>query len=455
MLSSKSMLLIESIRRLARRGNVQNLRKIVGKTRPADLAHVFTFLAENERGQVFRVIENTEKSSELLSELESGIAADIVEDLEPQKAYEILRLVPNDDLADILEEMDEEKAESILALMKDPESEQVSELMQFGSDTAGGIMSPDIFALPRDTTAQESIDKLRGDKDVEMAFYIYVKDDLGHLVGVCSLRQLVVNKPDTPISEIMETSVVRVNTDTDQEEVARLVHRYGLLAVPVVDDHNVLVGIVTVDDVIDVIREEATEDILKMAGAGESIADEQKPLRAVRNRLPWLFAAWVGGVASIWVIGAYENALQKVVVLAAFIPVIMGMGGNIGNQAATLVVRGLALGRINISEIGRVLVRQGVIAVILGIVFGGLLALVVFIFFREYITVGMTMLPLVVGLAIFAQMVIAALLGSLLPMLFERFRVDPAVATGPLVTTSMDLLGIVIYFNIAFQLLEM
>ena len=449
MLSNKLQLLLESMRRLVRRGNVQNLSRLIAKTRPADLAHLFRFMNDPERAQVFALIEDLDTRAEVVSELDSRLAAEIVGGLKPDRAVEILREVPNDDVADILGKMAEEQAEALLAKMKDQESEQVSELMQFGDDTAGGIMSPDFFALAEETTAQAAIEKLRSATDVEMAFYIYVLDEHGHLVGVSSLRKLVVTKPDTPLSAIMESSVVRVSTDTDQEEVARLVHRYGFLAIPVVDEDNVLVGIVTVDDVIDVIREEATEDILKMAGAGETFSEEQTPLRAVRNRLPWLFAAWIGGVASIWVIGAYEHTLQQVAVLAAFIPVIMGMGGNIGNQAATLVVRGLALGRINVGQLGRVLGKQTLVGAILGTLFGALLALVAFFLFRGELGESLKTLPLVVGLSIFAQMLIAAFIGTLLPMIFEKFKVDPAVATGPFVTTSMDIIGVVVYFNLA------
>jgi len=454
-LSNKLQLLLESMRRLVRRGNVQNLSRLIVKTRPADLAHLLRFMSEPERAQIFALIDDLESCAEVVSELDSAIAAEIVEGLTVDRAVEILREVPNDDVADILGEMDEEQAEALLARMKAQESEQVSELMQFGEDTAGGIMSPDFFALDEETTAQAAIEQLRSATDVEMAFYIYVQDEHGHLVGVSSLRQLVVTKPDTPLSEIMEPSVVRVSTDTDQEEVARLVHRYGFLAVPVVDEHNVLVGIVTVDDVIDVIREEATEDILKMAGAGDTLSEEQTPLRAVRNRLPWLLAAWIGGVASIWVIGAYEHTLQQVAVLAAFIPVIMGMGGNIGNQAATLVVRGLALGRINLAQMGRVLGKQSLVGAILGVLFGALLALVALLLFRDDMSDGLTLLPLVVGLSISVQMVVAAFIGTLLPMVFEKFKVDPAVATGPFVTTSMDIVGVVVYFNFAVLLLEL
>ncbi|NOZ85368.1 MAG: magnesium transporter [Deltaproteobacteria bacterium] len=455
MLSNRLQLLLESTRRLVRRGNVQNLRKLALKARAPDLAHLFRFLGEHERRQVLKVLGDKEKQAELISELDVNLAVELISQLNPEESAEILAYVPNDDVADILGELDEEDAETILSRMKAKEQEQVSQLMHYQEDTAGGIMSPDFFALQESCTTQEAIERLRNATDVEMAFYIYVQDEHGHLVGVCSLRQLVVTKPDVPLSEIMVTSVIRVNTETDQEEVARLVHMYGFLALPVVDEHNVLVGIVTVDDVIDVIKEEATEDILKMAGAGEDLTQDLSPIRAIRGRLPWLFAAWLGEIASVWVIGSNQAALRKVAILASFIPVIMAMGGNVGNQAATLVVRGLALGRINVGQLGRVLGRQSLIGVVLGIFFGGLLALVALLFFGKEMGGSLVDIPFVVGAAICIQMTLAAFIGTMLPMIFEKLKVDPAVATAPFLSTSMDFIGILVYFNMAVYLLNL
>jgi magnesium transporter len=249
------------------------------------------------------------------------------------------------------------------------------------------------------------------------------------------------------MGEIMETDVVSVTTDEDQEEVARIVSRYDLLAVPVVDDANKLVGIVTVDDVIDVIREEASEDMLKLAGAGDQLVEVMSVGVSVRNRLPWLAAAWLGGVGASLVIGAYSGTLNRLLPLAAFIPVVLGMGGNVGTQSLTIMVRGIATGRIEFRQMWRVLGREIAVGLLLGLAYGVALGVTGWLVNRD--RVESVTIAAVVGLSTLACMSLAALVGSAMPLLLHRIGVDPAVATGPFVTTSMDILGVLVYFNIA------
>jgi len=327
-------------------------------------------------------------------------------------------------------------------------SEQVEGLLRYEDDTAGGIMVPDFIALGEDTSAKQAIESLQTEhSDVEMPFYLYVVDEYGHLTGVSSLRQLVVVPPETPLKQFMTTDVISVRTEMDQEEVAKIVARYDILAVPVVDEANKLVGIVTVDDVIDIFREEATEDILKMAGAGEEFVETKSILKSTRIRLPWLFASCIGGIVAFFVINRYVDSLAKVAYLAAFIPVIMGMGGNIGTQSSTIVVRGLATGRIHIRDIWQVISKELAVGFILGIVYGLLIAAV------AQLRYGTLPVALAVALAVLSSMSIAALVGSTVPMLFERINVDPAVATGPFVTTAIDIISVFFYFVIATTLL--
>jgi magnesium transporter len=276
-----------------------------------------------------------------------------------------------------------------------------------------------------------------------------VVDEFGKLVGVVSLRQLVVVLPETPLKDFMTPDVVSVRTDMDQEEVAKTVARYDILAVPVVDETNRLVGIVTVDDVIDIFRREATEDILKMAGAGEEFVETKSVLKSTRIRLPWLFASCIGGIIAFFIINRFEASLNRYVYLAAFIPVIMGMGGNIGTQSSTIVVRGLATGRISIGEIWSVVAKELTVGFILGAVYGVLIGAV-----AQY-RYSMHLLALSVGSAVICSMAVAALVGSLVPMVFARVHIDPAVATGPFVTTAMDIISVFFYFSIATTLLEM
>ena len=441
-------ILIESIRRLLRRDATTHLVKIVDKTHVADLAEVFRSLSLSHQRKLFDMISNIEKKGVLFSELDEDTFMGFVEGMELDDLVEILDLMPTDDVADLIARLPEDKSTSILEKMEKEGSEEVEGLLRYGDDTAGGIMVPDFIALREDITSREAIESLQKEyMDVEMPFYLYVVDEYGKLVGVSSLRQLVVVLPDTPLKDFMATDVIAVKTDVDQEEVAKIVARYDILAVPVVDEYGKLIGIVTVDDVIDIIREEATEDILKMAGAGEEFVETQSVVRSTRIRLPWLFASCVGGIIAFIIIGRFEHSLSKFIYLAAFIPVIMGMGGNIGTQSSTIVVRGLATGRLHIRDIWSVVFKELAIGLILGIIYGVLIGIVAQ--FR-YDTV---VLAISVGVALICSMSIAALVGSLVPMLFARINIDPAVATGPLVTTAIDIISVFFYFTIATTLL--
>jgi len=427
-----------------------NLHKIVNKTHAADLAVVFRFLTLREQEALFDLMDDIEQEAMLFSELEEEILLKLIEDMPPQKIAEILEQMPNDDVADLLGKLSDERTKALLDLMTKEGSEEVEELLGYDAETAGGIMVPDFIALKEATTAREAIEALQKEYvDVEMPFYLYVVDDHDHLAGVISLRGLVVVPPETELKSIMATDVVSVPTDVDQEEVARIVARYNVLAVPVVDENNKLVGIVTVDDVIDIIREEATEDFLKMAGAGDDLIESQSILKSTRTRLPWLLASWIGGVIAFLIIGHFESILNKLVYLAAFIPIIMGMGGNIGTQSSTIVVRGLATGRLNLKQMWEVAFKELMIGFLLGFFYGLLLGFVVQFRYDAWL-LGVT-----VGLAVISSMTIAATVGSLVPMVFARINVDPAVATGPFVTTSIDILSVFFYFQIATVLLRL
>ena len=448
MSSDRNRILVESIKRLLRRGAVSHLGKIVNKTHAADLSVVFRSLSLSQQRKLFSLITDVEQKGIMFSELDADTFQDLIEEMKIEDIVGILESMPADDVADIIGRLPEEKSKTILDKMRKAESEEVEDLLRYEDDTAGGIMVPDFIALREDVTAREAIESLQTEhSDVEMAFYLYVVDEYGKLVGVSSLRQLVVVSPATPLKEFMITDVFSVQTDMDQEEVAKLVARYDILAVPVVDGSNRLVGIVTVDDVIDILRKEATEDILKMAGAGEEFVETKSIFKSTRIRLPWLFASCLGGIFAFFIIGKYESSLSKIAYLAAFIPVIMGMGGNIGTQSSTIVVRGLATGRINARDIWSVVFKELSIGLILGLVYGLLIGAV------AQFRYSMEALAISVALAVICSMSVAALVGSLVPMGFARINIDPAVATGPLVTTSIDIISVFFYFLIATTLL--
>jgi magnesium transporter len=448
MATDRNRILVESIKRLLRRGATSHLSKIVNKTHAADLSLVFHSLSLAQQRKLFGLISNVEQKGILFSELDEDTFQDLTEDMRVEDIVRILESMPTDDVADIIGRLPEEKSQAILDKMKRAESQEVEDLLRYGDDTAGGIMVPDFIALREDVTAREAIESLQTEhSDVEMAFYLYVVDEYGKLVGVSSLRQLVVVSPATPLREFMITDVFSVQTDMDQEEVAKLVARYDILAVPVVDGSNRLMGIVTVDDVIDILRKEATEDILKMAGAGEEFVETKSIFKSTRIRLPWLFASCLGGIFAFFIIGEFESSLSKIAYLAAFIPVIMGMGGNIGTQSSTIVVRGLATGRINVRDIWTVVFKELSIGLILGFVYGLLIGSV------AQFRYSVEALALSVALAVICSMSVAALVGSLVPMGFARINIDPAVATGPLVTTAIDIISVFFYFMIATTLL--
>ncbi len=440
-------ILIDSIKRLLRRGAYSRLSKIVNKTHAADLSAVFGSLTLTEQRKLFEMIEDIEQKGILFSELDEDTLVDFVEHMSIDELVEILGAMPSDDIADLLGRLPEEKSAAILERMNREDSEEVEDLLRYEDDTAGGIMVPDFIALGEDVTAREAIESLQKEhSDVEMPFYLYVVDEYGKLVGVSSLRQLVVVPPETPLKEFMTTDIISVRTDMDQEEVAKIVARYDILAVPVVDESNRLVGIVTVDDVLDIIRREATEDILKMAGAGEEFVETKSVMRSIRIRLPWLFASCLGGILASFIIGHFQNSLSDLAYLAAFIPVIMGMGGNIGIQSSAITIRGLATGRLHLRDMWNVLAKQIAVGLILGVLYGLLIGGVAQLSYR----IGL--LALSVGLAVVCSMTMAATAGTLVPMTLAKLNVDPAVASGPFVTTAIDIISVTIYFVIATNL---
>ncbi len=448
MQQDRQQILTVSVKRLLRRGASSRLHKIVKKTHGADLSILFRDLPLQDQRKLFEMIDDIEKKGILFSELDEDLFVELIDGIDPDEVVSVLDAMPSDDVADLLNQLPDDTANGLLERMQKEGSDEVEDLMRFEDDTAGGIMNTDFIALNQEITAREAIESIQKEfAEVEMPFYLYAVDEFGNLVGVCSLRQLVVVKPQTPLKAFMTTEVLSVQTHMDQEEVAKLVARYDILAVPVVDEANRLVGIVTVDDVIDIFREEATEDILKMAGVGEEFVETKSILKSTRIRLPWLFASCLGGIFAFFVIGNFEDSLTRITYLAAFIPVIMGMGGNIGTQSSTIVVRGLATGRLNIGDIWSVVGKELTIGFILGLVYGLLIGSVAQL---QYSTL---MLALAVCLAVVCSMSVAALVGSCVPMLLARINIDPAVATGPFVTTAIDIISVYFYFTIATRFL--
>ena len=437
MISNEINILRDTFRRLLRRKANTNLGKLIEKTHPADLALLFRFFSESEQNKLFAIMRPNDQTGEFLGELDESIIKRLIEDETPEHIAE---------KTSILSVLDEESSQAILDLLKSEEQEELEEIMGYPEDSAGSLMYTDVFTLHENTLAKEAINALQDHESSEMVFYLYVIDDDNILVGVISLRDLVTTPQNTRLKDMMIRSLQSVRPETDQEEVARIVTQYNYLAVPVADKDGQLLGIVTVDEIVDVIREEATEDFFQMAGAGK---DREILMKSswdnARSRLPWLFASWIGGVCAAAIIGFFDNTIQNTLALAAFIPVIIGMGGNIGTQTSTLVVRGLATGRVNVGNNLTIILKEIRVGIILGVLYGlmlGLFAIIRFVDISPY-------LGLVVGLGIASSMLIATAFGSLVPLLLQRLDVDPAIATGPFVTTSIDILGVSLYLGIA------
>ncbi|NOX81061.1 MAG: magnesium transporter [Deltaproteobacteria bacterium] len=450
MFGSEGKVLLDTLRRLHRKGAVDNCIKLLKKIHPADLAWVFRSLSPLEQKDIFKLIAQTDLVADFLSELDASIMVDLVDGIPPAFMAKVVTRMASDDAADLLEAIPDDIAAEIRAHMEVADRHEVEELLKYRPDTAGGLMSPDFMYLDEELTVEEAIKKVqKRSEEKEMVFYLYITHGDGQLVGVLSLRELILHPMHRQLKNIMNTNVISVTTDTDQEEVAHVVSQYNLLAVPVVDSSFHLVGIVTVDDVIDVIREEATEDFLQMAGAGKEREILLKPLhQKILLRAPWLFASWVGGVAAMFIITSFQSELQKVLALASFIPIVSGMGGNIATQSSAIMVRGLATGRVNIQHFFRIIAKEFVVGVVLGAAFGLLLGILAH--FR-YVTPAY--LGLVVGFSVFVVMSVAVTIGTMVPMILKRLNVDPALGTGPFISTSIDVLGVTLFFTLARLLL--
>lgn len=455
MAGSKESILRDSTQRLLRRGANARVGHLLSKTRSEDIAHVMPQLSSRERRAVFDLLENAEVQAEVLSEVDSMLFREILDPMPIPRVVELLHEVSNDDVADILAELEEDRAAAILEAMQDTESDPVEDLMGYAADTAGGIMSPDFFSLNRETTVREAIQALQEqDDDVEMAFYVYVVNEHAQLVGVVSLRQLVMSKPDRRLSEILEPDVITVDVLSDQEEVAHIVARYNFLAIPVVDEANKILGIVTVDDIIDVLYEEATEDILKLAGAGAELSPSAPVREHLRMRYPWLIASCIGGFLAAIIMDPFLETLGPFLVF--FVPVVMGMAGNVGIQSSTVVVRSIATGTVALTQAGAIIRREVLIGLLLGLGYGCVVGFAA----AGYSAVngaGETLTHMLfygtsVGLALAFAILVAASMGTMIPIGLHKLGVDPAVATGPFVTTTLDVVGILAFFGISVVL---
>jgi magnesium transporter len=443
-------LVLDSVKRLLRIGATANLLNLLQKQHPADLAQLFTELTDKEREAAFSLLadRNGRLAMEAISELghEAGGAL-----LATRPAEEIAKLaqeIPSDDAAALIDTLPEELSNAVLDLMRPRESRVVEHLLEYEERTAGRIMNPNVFALNEDITVGEAITELQSNREVEMVFYLYVVDERRHLVGVVSLRRLLLVSPETPLKRIMTADLISARVDMDQEEVARQVAAYNLLAIPVVDEENKLVGIITVDDVIDVIKDEATEDIYRLAGVATDERVFTPARESLRKRLPWLGVNLATAFLAASVVGIFTGTIDALPVLAVFMPIVAGMGGNAATQTLTVIVRGIALGELSWANSRKALMKEAVVGIGNGVALGLVAAAV------AWVARGDAVLGLVLGTAMVINMFVAATAGVLIPLGLRAANVDPALASSVFITTMTDVFGFLSFLGLATLLMQ-
>jgi magnesium transporter len=429
---------LDSVKRLLRVGATANLVNLLQKQYPADLAQLFSELPDRDRQSAFSLLaeRNSRLAMEALSELGPEVAAAMLAGRSAEEIVKFTQELPSDDVAAIIDHLPEDLSAAVLELMQArPTGADVGELLEYPERTAGRIMNPKVFALAEDLSVSEAITALQASRDVEMVFYLYVIDGRRHLVGVVSLRRLLLVPPDTPLKRIMTADLISVRVDVNQEEVARQVASYNLLAIPVVDEENKLVGVITVDDVIDVIKDEATEDVYRLAGLASDDRVFTAPTDSLRKRLPWLVVNLVTAFLAASVVKLFEGTIGVVTSLAVFMPVVAGMGGNAATQTLAVIVRGIALGELTWSNSKKALLKEAVVGIGNGVACGVVGAGVVFLM------QGNAYLGLILGLAMIINMFVAAVAGTLIPLSLRALRVDPALASSVFITTLTDVFG--------------
>ncbi|WP_156431413.1 magnesium transporter [Bacillus sp. FJAT-29814] len=416
---------------------------IIDELQPYDVAAIYKELPEKYKGR-FLLFLKMDLLVDLMEELDKEEQLDLLNKLGIEKSSKVLNLMDNDDLATLLHELSPEKIDSLLSEMKVEESEAVKDIMKYPPETAGRIMNNRFVWIRNYFTVREAVDKLKSFAQfAESLNYLYVIDEGRRLAGVVSYRDLLLAEPDEKINNIMFERVISVTDTTDQEEVATTVQRYDFISVPVVDENNVLLGIITVDDVIDVVMKEANEDIEKLSATGKSIDFETKTLVAAARRLPWLILLLFIGVLSGRIISSFEDTLKQVVALTFFMPMIAGMTGNTGTQSLAVVVRGLISYDIDKKVIFRLIMRELGVGISIGVICAILISVI------AYIWQGSLILGFVVGCSLFFTLIIGTLAGTVIPIVLYRLNIDPAVASGPLITTLNDIFSLLTYFGIA------
>lgn len=435
--------LIDEIRDAVVKGNDSYLNDTVSVLEPADIAVIMEQLTEEEGQYLFKLLPKN-VSTETLTELDEDIREELLETLTSSEIAAHVDQMDSDDAADLMNELPETKQEEVISQIKDQEQvEDIRKLLAYPEDSAGAIMQREFIKVNQHLSVLRCVAEIRMQaKDVENVYTIYVVDDDDKLVGLLSLKSLLVSTPKDTITDLVNPKIHKVKANTSSEDVARIMQKYDLVVLPVVDEEGKLLGRITIDDVVDVIKEEADKDYQMMSGLSDNVESHDRIWVISRARLPWLVIALIGGILGSLVIGTYEGAISVHPEMAFFMPLIAAMGGNVGIQSSAIVVQGLANHSVNYERMIPKLAKELIIGMLNGLICSSL------IFGYSYFMHDSFELGATVGIALISVMIFAAMFGTFIPLVLSRFKIDPAIATGPFITTTNDILGIIIYFSI-------
>ncbi|RIH63776.1 magnesium transporter [Mariniphaga sediminis] len=435
---------IERLKELIEENNTQELKATMEPLHPADIAEVMDDLTIDEAKSVYLLLDG-EKASDVLIEIPENDRRRFLNVLPPELiASKFIEYMDSDDAADIVADLDEDLKQEVLREIEDTEQAgDIVDLLEYEEDTAGGIMAKELVSVNENWTVATCLKEIsKQAEEVDEIYYIYVTDDQQRLKGVLSLKKLILNSTNTKISNLYEPDVKMVRTNTRQEEVAEIMDKYDLVAIPVIDDIGRLKGRITFDDVIDFVREEAERDYQMISGITGDVEPDDKPWELIRARFPWLLVGLLGGIMGALVLGSYESEISHVTELAFFIPLIAAMAGNVGVQSSSIVVQSIASGVKDVETTGKRLLKELMVSFATAAIFA------ILIFIYNYFVQGNINLTLSVSISLFIVMLYASFFGTLIPLLLNRLKIDPALATGPFITTMNDILGLFIYFGV-------
>ncbi len=440
--------IIDRLREIMADESIERLREELDSYHEADLADVFAQMRAEERLQCFKLL-NLEKAADLIEYLSPQLQVELLGELDEEVASKIITKLPHDAAADVLGDMEEDESETYLDKLPHKFSQEVRELLTYNEDTAGGIMNPIVLTVSFDMTVQDVLNTIRSkaEKDNMELYYVYVVDKQNHLLGVVSLRKLLTSPSNQPVSEIMIRDIVKLHVDDYSDFIVDEFLKYQYNALPVVDLYNRLKGMVTWDDVHDLFEEETTEEIYQSSGISTEIVDEDEilsgnVLNAIIARLPWLFITLIGEFLAVNVANHFNATLTALPIIAIFMPLLAGLGGNIGTQSITLMVRGLSTGQVTLNSAMFHIFREMGIGLIIGTVFGILVTLTTW-GWQHNIELG-----IIVGIAMIINMTMATVIGTFTPFALKSMNVDPAIASGPIIATTIDVIGLAIYFGL-------